>query len=189
MLSVETPLSPIVQPPKDLVPSRYAIQIGKIEALVISDGVLPLPTATMATNADPADLANWLDYMCMPPDAFDWPLNVMVARSGDQTILIDAGLGGQFSGFPRAGQLPQRLEAAGIAPEDRHAALEEEVDEETARAAALAFARRRRMGPWAAELATGEARARAIAAMIRAGHDQGLARAIISAPPGDMNGD
>lgn len=117
MLAVETPLSPIVQPPKDLVPSRYAIQIGKIEALVISDGVLPLPTATMATNADPADLANWLDYMCMPPDAFDWPLNVMVARSGDQTILIDAGLGGQFSGFPRAGQLPQRLEAAGIALE------------------------------------------------------------------------
>src|SRR5690606_744045 len=117
MLAVETPLSPIVQPPKDLVPSRYAIQIGKIEALVISDGVLPLPTATMATNAHPADLANWLEHMFMPPDAYDWPLNVMVARSGDQTILIDAGLGGQFSGFPRAGQFPQRLASAGIALE------------------------------------------------------------------------
>ncbi len=39
---------------------------------------------------------------------------MLVARSGDQTILVDAGLGGQFSGFPRAGQFPQRLEAAGI---------------------------------------------------------------------------
>src|SRR5690606_32177762 len=47
-------------------------------------------------------------------DAFDWPLNVLVARSGEQVILVDAGLGGQFPGFPRAGQFPQRLEAAGI---------------------------------------------------------------------------
>lgn len=100
--------------PVDLVPSRYALRIGDIDALVVSDGVLPLPTATMATNADPADLADWLSHMFMPPDAFDWPLNVMVARSGDQTILIDAGLGGQFPGFPRAGQFPQRLASAGI---------------------------------------------------------------------------
>lgn len=102
----------------DLVPSRYALNIGQIEALVISDGVLPLPTATMATNVDPEDLAKWLDHMYMPPDQFDWPLNVMAARSGDQTILIDAGLGGQFAGFPRAGQFPKRLEAAGIPLED-----------------------------------------------------------------------
>lgn len=103
--------------PLDLVPSRYAVQVGDIDALVVSDGVLPLPTSTMATNVDPAELANWLDYMFMPPDAFDWPLNVMVARSGEQTILIDAGLGGQFPGFPRAGMFPQRLESAGIALE------------------------------------------------------------------------
>ncbi|WP_286936678.1 MBL fold metallo-hydrolase [Achromobacter sp. UBA4530] len=113
MFSADT-LDPITHQANDLVPSRYAVQVGDIDALVVSDGVLPLPTSTMATNADPADLANWLDHMFMPPDAFDWPLNVMVARSGDQTILIDAGLGGQFSGFPRAGQFPQRLQSAGI---------------------------------------------------------------------------
>jgi glyoxylase-like metal-dependent hydrolase (beta-lactamase superfamily II) len=99
---------------QELVPSRYALRIGEIEALVVSDGVLPLPTVTMATNADPTDLADWLEHMFMPSDAYDWPLNVMVARSGGQTILIDAGLGGQFSGFPRAGQFPQRLASAGI---------------------------------------------------------------------------
>ncbi len=113
MFSADT-LDPITHQAIDLVPSRYAVQVGDIDALVVSDGVLPLPTSTMATNADPADLANWLDHMFMPPDAFDWPLNVMVARNGDQTILIDAGLGGQFSGFPRAGQFPQRLQSAGI---------------------------------------------------------------------------
>lgn len=113
MFSADT-LDPITRQAIDLVPSRYAVQVGDIDALVVSDGVLPLPTSTMATNADPADLANWLEHMFMPPDAFDWPLNVMVARSGEQTILIDAGLGGQFSGFPRAGQFPQRLQSAGI---------------------------------------------------------------------------
>lgn len=84
---------PFGDPAADLVPSRYALRIGAIDALVVSDGVLPLPTATMATNAEPAALAGWLERMFMPPDAFDWPLNVMVARSGGQTILIDAGLG------------------------------------------------------------------------------------------------
>jgi len=34
----------------------------------------------MATNADPAVRAAWLDDMFLPPDAFDWPLNVVVVR-------------------------------------------------------------------------------------------------------------
>ncbi|WP_447578586.1 MBL fold metallo-hydrolase [Achromobacter kerstersii] len=117
MLSTDHTLHPSPLKSIDMVPSRYAVQVGDIDALVVSDGVLPLPTATMATNADPADLADWLSHMFMPPDAFDWPLNVMVARSAGQTILIDAGLGGQFPGFPRAGQFPQRLASAGIALE------------------------------------------------------------------------
>jgi len=41
----------------DLVPSRYALRVGEIDVLVISDGVLTLPTSTLATNADPAVLA------------------------------------------------------------------------------------------------------------------------------------
>ncbi len=98
----------------DLVPSRYALRIGEIEVLVISDGILPLPTSTMSTNVEPSARDAWFKDMFLGPDAFDWPLNVLVARSGEQVILVDAGLGGQFPGFPRAGQFPQRLEAAGI---------------------------------------------------------------------------
>ncbi len=48
--------------PDELVPSRYALRVGEIDVLVVSDGVLPLPTATLATNAAPADLATWLDH-------------------------------------------------------------------------------------------------------------------------------
>ena len=114
MFSVDTPSRAAGQQGSELVPSRYALQVGEIDVLVVSDGVLPLPAATMATNVDPAELADWLQRNFLPPDVFDWPLNVLVARSGEQTILVDAGLGSQFSGFPRAGQFPRRLEDAGI---------------------------------------------------------------------------
>ncbi len=30
--------------PSELVPSRHAVRIGEIDVLVVSDGVLPLPT-------------------------------------------------------------------------------------------------------------------------------------------------
>jgi glyoxylase-like metal-dependent hydrolase (beta-lactamase superfamily II) len=100
----------------DLVPSRYALRVGEIDVLVISDGVLSLPTATLATNADPAALAAWLDDMCLPRDRLDWPMNVVVVRSGGRTVLIDAGIGGEYPNFPRAGRLVQRLDAAGIDP-------------------------------------------------------------------------
>ncbi|ASW98622.1 hypothetical protein CKJ56_00255 [Mycobacterium intracellulare subsp. chimaera] len=44
-------------PADELVPSRYAVRVGEIDVLVISDGVLPITTSTLATNADPAELA------------------------------------------------------------------------------------------------------------------------------------
>ncbi len=102
-------------PPEELVPSRYALKVGDIDVLVVSDGVLPLPTQMLGHNADPADRAAWLKDMFLPQDAFDWALNVAVVRSGGKTILIDAGLGSDPDlNLPRAGQLIKRLEAAGI---------------------------------------------------------------------------
>src|SRR5215467_8682333 len=98
----------------ELVPSRYALRVGEIDVLVISDGVFPLPAATLATNADPAELAAWLDDRLQPPDVYQWPLNVVVVRSGGRTVLIDAGVGAEFPNFPRVGRLAMRLDAAGI---------------------------------------------------------------------------
>jgi glyoxylase-like metal-dependent hydrolase (beta-lactamase superfamily II) len=99
----------------ELVPSRYALRIGEIDVLVISDGVLPLPTKMLGYNADPTVRAAWMHDMFLPPDAFDWALNVVLVRSGGQTILIDAGLGADPElNLPRAGQTVKRLEAAGI---------------------------------------------------------------------------
>src|SRR5499433_3219563 len=99
----------------ELVPSRYALRVGEIDVLVVSDGVLTLPGAMLAHNADPAVRAAWLNDMFLPPDVLEWALNAVVVRSGGGTILIDAGLGADPNlNLPRAGRLVRRLEAAGI---------------------------------------------------------------------------
>jgi len=99
----------------ELVPSRYALKVGDIDVLVVSDGVLPLPTQMLGHNVSAAERAPWFKEMYLPPDALDWALNVMVVRSGDRNILIDAGLGMDPDlNLPRAGQLIRRLGASGI---------------------------------------------------------------------------
>lgn len=106
---------PVTSRHDELVPSRYAMKIGEIDVMVISDGVLPLPNAMLAHNAEPAARTAWLGQMFLPKDSSDWPLNVVVVKSGRQTILVDAGLGlDPDLHLPRAGQLVQRLAAADI---------------------------------------------------------------------------
>lgn len=75
------------------------------------------------------------------------------------------------------------LQAARVGEDDR-AAIAPDV---AARAvdAALAFARRKRLGPWAREVADRAGREKQFAAMLRAGHPTALARRIVSLPPGD----
>lgn len=97
------------------VPSRYALQVGDIDVLVISDGVLPIPANVLAHNVAPNVLNSWLDEQFLPHEVAEWPLNVLVVRSGEQTILVDAGLGMDPNlKLAKAGRLALRLEAAGI---------------------------------------------------------------------------
>ncbi len=84
-------------------------------------------------------------------------------------------------------RVSQALNAAGISSEDATPEAEDEDTPDNGTAAALRFARRRRLGPFAREGAasdpapdSGTAR-RALAAMLRAGHDHGLARRILAA--------
>ncbi len=115
-MSMDLPISDFERPsPFEPVPSRYAARVGDIDVLVISDGVLSLPGAMLGHNADPVVRAAWLDDMFLPPDVLDWALNAVVVRSGGRTILVDAGIGTDPGlNLPRAGQLVQRLQSAGI---------------------------------------------------------------------------
>ena len=81
-----------------------------------------------------------------------------------------------------AQRVRQSLHAAGVDAEDSNEAREhaerERVD------AALRFARRRRIGPFATQALERDGREKAIAAMIRAGHSFEIARAIAALEPG-----
>lgn len=81
-----------------------------------------------------------------------------------------------------AARLRQTLRAAGIDEEDGAAARELAAEE--AASAALKFARRKRIGPYALTALDRVAREKALAAMVRAGHGFELARAVVDAEPG-----
>src|SRR5262245_62488845 len=66
------------RPESELVPSRYALKVGAIDVMVVSDGVLSLPGAMLGHNVDPAVRAAWLEDMFLPPDVLEWALNVVV---------------------------------------------------------------------------------------------------------------
>jgi regulatory protein len=80
-------------------------------------------------------------------------------------------------------RVSQSLHSAGIGEQDGQAARELAGQESVE--AALRYARRRRIGPYALEAADLAARERSLAAMIRAGHSFGLSKAILSLKPGD----
>ncbi len=76
------------------------------------------------------------------------------------------------------------LGAAGISADDQGAALDGAAGQ--AWTAALRFAERRRLGPWAAAPAGPEAGRKALAAMLRGGHDFAVARRIVASLPGEV---
>ncbi|WEK41736.1 MAG: RecX family transcriptional regulator [Candidatus Sphingomonas colombiensis] len=74
------------------------------------------------------------------------------------------------------------LRAAHVSESD--AAIAMEPAAERSIDVALAFARRRRFGPWGRTAPDDRLRERQVAAMVRAGHSPALARRIVVSPPG-----
>ena len=81
-------------------------------------------------------------------------------------------------------RIQQALLQAGIGEEDSTGA--HELATSAAYAAALRFARRKALGPFAAAKPDPRGRERALAAMIRAGHDFRLSRALVDLGPGEF---
>ena len=81
-------------------------------------------------------------------------------------------------------RIGQALKAAGIDEADAAGAREQARD--NALAAALRFAERKRIGPYAAAALDREGRQKAFAAMMRAGHPLDVVREVLNALPGDI---
>lgn len=115
------------------------------------------------------------------------PVEQLVARLAELRYVDDqafaasraASLGRRGYGERR---VREALAAAGIGEEDSADAREQARSE--AWAAALRFAERRRIGPFAADEADRPAREKALGAMLRAGHPVDIARRLVTARPG-----
>lgn len=115
------------------------------------------------------------------------PIDPLVERFAAAGYVDDAAFASaRAASLQRRGygerRVEQALKAAGIDEEDSSEAREQAGD--GAWAAALRFAERRRIGPYAAEEPDRAARQRAFAAMMRAGHRMDFVREILNAPLG-----
>lgn len=132
------------------------------------------------------DARGWADDAPEPADA---AVAGLVARMAALRYVDDGAFATARAGsLARRGYGPRRvdmaLRAAGVtdgAAEDARALAARE-----AWSAALAFARRRRIGPYAESQADRPGRERALAALLRAGHSVAHARKIVMADPGDV---
>jgi regulatory protein len=113
----------------------------------------------------------------------------LVARMAELGYVDDAAFAAaRAAALARRGYGPRRvadaLRAAGVGEEDGAGARS--IARDGAWTAALRFAERRRIGPFAREEPDRAARERALAALLRAGHPMALSRRIASARPGEI---
>ena len=122
-------------------------------------------------------------------DATPPPVDTLVERMAALGYVDDKAFASARAGaLTRRGYGVRRvsaaLRAAGIGEED--SAEAREVAEDGAFDAALRFAERRKIGPFAVVEADRPAREKAVAAMLRAGHPSAIVRRIVAAKPGEI---
>jgi regulatory protein len=133
-------------------------------------------------------------YLARRIDARGWegegeapPIDALVDRFASLGYVDDRGFAeAKAASLARRGygerRIGQALKIAGIAEDD--AAPVRADARQGAHAAALAFARRRRIGPYADAVPDRDQRRRMLGALLRAGHSLEISRRIVDAEPG-----
>ncbi|HZN13281.1 MAG TPA: MBL fold metallo-hydrolase [Acidimicrobiales bacterium] len=90
------------------------MRIGEIDVTPLSDGHFDMPPIYFGENAD------WEPHKALlnADGNLVVPIGCFLIRTGDQTVLVDAGFGDIDVGFGRGGDLPAELARAGVTPAD-----------------------------------------------------------------------
>lgn len=93
------------------------VHLGKIRILIFSDGQMAFDKAqpTFAPNIPKAEFEARSQMLHIRKDAVDLGINVMLIKTSEKTILIDAGMGKHFG--DNQGKLLENLTNAGISPD------------------------------------------------------------------------
>jgi glyoxylase-like metal-dependent hydrolase (beta-lactamase superfamily II) len=90
----------------------HTFKHGTFDLTVVSDGQLQLPLAIISPDAKPEELKALLGAAVQPGDMFAPEVNVVIAKSGSDVIMFDAGAGGGMG--KTAGLVMESLKAAGL---------------------------------------------------------------------------
>lgn len=103
----------------DQAPYFYRFSHGKMQATVVSDGILPLgePSASFLGSSK-EEIGKMLTDNFLSPTNVVLEQNVLVLNTGDKLVLFDTGMGSSTMFGPTTGKLPASLKAAGIDPKD-----------------------------------------------------------------------
>jgi glyoxylase-like metal-dependent hydrolase (beta-lactamase superfamily II) len=104
---------------KDQAPYFYRFTHGKMQATVISDGILPLgePSGTfLGTSKE--EIGKMLTDNFLSATNVVLEQNILVLNTGDRLVLFDTGMGTSDMFGPTTGKMLANLKAAGIDPKD-----------------------------------------------------------------------
>jgi glyoxylase-like metal-dependent hydrolase (beta-lactamase superfamily II) len=89
------------------------VRVGDIDVVPLSDGTAMMPKAFWAGF----DFERHPDVLA-PDGRIHMPIGCYLVRTGDLTVLLDAGLGPTDTDWAKGGDLPAQLQAVGVAPSD-----------------------------------------------------------------------
>ncbi|MDQ3106724.1 MAG: MBL fold metallo-hydrolase [Actinomycetota bacterium] len=89
------------------------MRIGDLELLPVNDGLCKLPQQFYVG----LDFSAHAELLA-DDGRVHIPIGCFVVRTGDTTVLVDAGLGDLDVGWARGGELPEALRRVGVEPED-----------------------------------------------------------------------
>ena len=104
---------------QDQVPYFYRFTHGKMQATMVSDGILPLgePSASfLGTSKE--EIGKMLTDNFLSPSNVVLEQNILVLNTGDKLVLFDTGMGSSTMFGPTTGKMLASLKAAGIDPKD-----------------------------------------------------------------------
>jgi glyoxylase-like metal-dependent hydrolase (beta-lactamase superfamily II) len=104
---------------KDQAPYFYRFAHGKMQATVISDGILPLgePSGSFLGSSK-EEIGKILTDNFLSPNNVVLEQNILVLNTGDKVVLFDTGMGSSQMFGPTPGKMLANLRAAGIDPKD-----------------------------------------------------------------------
>ncbi len=97
-------------------PSYFRFTIGDVRLTILSDGFFTMPANTIAKNADPVEVQEFLHSHFLSTDQRISHTNHLLIETKDATVLVDVGSGDRL--FNTTGRLFDSMEAAGVDPYD-----------------------------------------------------------------------